>query len=98
MKLITKQILDTLPQLESNSDKSQSELKFFVKLFTPWTNWTWYIAEYNPLSGECFGLVHGFEKELGYFNLNEIAELRGIGGLKVERDRFFEPTMFNDIK
>ena len=39
-----------------------------------------------------YGLVTGFEKELGTFRLSELMENRGKLGLEIERDFFFEPT------
>lgn len=45
-----------------------------------------------------FGLVDGFEIELGYFSLSE---LEGIGGglqLPVERDRHFTPTTLKELQ
>ena len=62
-----------------------------MKFFTPDSNWTWYASEFD---GEdiFFGLVAGFEIELGYFSLSELKEARGPLGLPIERDRFFEPT------
>ena len=30
-----------------------------VKLFSPYSNWTWYIVELDPETGTCFGLVKG---------------------------------------
>lgn len=98
MKLLTKDLLKKLPSIESTANLKLSEVIVYVKLFTPWSNWTWYIAAYDPETGECFGLVIGFEKEWGYFNLHELEEIRGIGGLKVERDRWFSPIKFADLK
>lgn len=45
-----------------------------------------------------FGLVHGFEKEWGYFSLKELESVTGPHGLKIERDLYFEPTKIKDIK
>lgn len=67
-----------------------------VKLFNPSGSWTWYLTEYDPETGECFGLVDGFEEELGYFNLNEIAAIRGQFGLPVERDLHWRPRPLAD--
>ena len=39
-----------------------------------------------------FGKVVGFETELGYFSLNELAKAKGPFGLGVERDMHFKPT------
>ena len=50
-------------------------------------------------TGQCFGLVEGFEKELGYFDLTELAETTVFGGVPaVERDLFWEPRSLGEIK
>lgn len=61
------------------------------------------LAEVDPNDPEIedvifFGLVNGFELELGYFSLSE---LRSIGGglqLPIERDRNFEPTTLKELQ
>ena len=92
MKLLTKELEKKLPKLHSASEMA------LVKWFTPDANWTWYVMEYNPETGECFGLVDGFEREMGYFNLHEIEKLKGPLGLPVERDKHFEPKTFDQLK
>ena len=67
-----------------------------TKLFTPWTNWTWYVIEFDG-TDQCFGYVKGLDSEFGYFSLSELASLEGPFGLKVERDRFFSPTQVGDL-
>ena len=62
-----------------------------VKLFTPDSSWTWYVVEYDG-QDTCFGLVQGFETELGYFSLSEIKDVTGPLGLRIERDLWFRPT------
>ena len=70
-----------------------------AKLFSPYTNWTWYITELDPETGQCFGLVEGFERELGYFDLSELAETTVFGGVPaVERDLYWEPKTLGEIK
>lgn len=44
-----------------------------------------------------FGLVDGFEKELGYFSLSELESVKGPLGLKIERDLYFKPTTLKKI-
>jgi hypothetical protein len=70
--------------------KNLSEVMAPVKFFCPWSNWTWYAAEFD---GEdlFFGLVDGHEKELGYFSLKELSDLTGPMGLKIERDLHWTP-------
>lgn len=68
-----------------------------VKFFTPDSNWTWYAIEYDQ-EDTFFGLVCGFEIELGYFSLGEMWAAHGPLGLKIERDTHFEPTRLSDIR
>ncbi len=68
-----------------------------VKIFNPTGNLTWFIVEYDEASGDCFGMVHGDYREMGYFNIREIAELRGRFGLKMERDLHFTPCPVKDL-
>ena len=97
MKFITKEMIKKTPKLRSQSESSLENLTFYYKFFTPWSNWTWYVAEADYETGECFGLVEGFEKEVGYFNLNELQEISGPAGLTIERDLWFEPKKYPEI-
>ena len=45
-----------------------------------------------------FGLVSGFEVELGYFSLKELEEARGPRGLPIERDLYFQPKTLKELK
>ena len=85
MKLLTKEIREQLPALYSNEDVEDP--KAIVKFFTPFSNWTWYATEFDG-EDTFFGLVDGFDRELGYFSLSELESLGG----KVERDAWFDPT------
>jgi hypothetical protein len=38
-----------------------------------------------------YGLVSGFEVELGNFSLKELKEVKGPMGLPIERDLYYEP-------
>lgn len=71
----------------------------YVKLFTPDSNWTWYIMEFSKSDRDtCYGYVQGLESELGYFTLNELEAVHGSLGLAVERDLAFEPTRFSALQ
>jgi hypothetical protein len=67
-----------------------------ANFFTPDSNWTWYASEFD---GEdiFFGLVSGFEVELGYFSLKEMQEARGPMGLPIERDLHFNPMTLREL-
>lgn len=88
--LLTKANRKALPALYSQEDKGD-EAMVVVKFFTPWGSWAWYATEFD---GEdlFFGLVNGFEKELGYFSLAELKNYKGPLGLHIERDRYWTPT------
>ena len=52
-----------------------------------------------PETGTCFGLVQGFETELGYFSLDELAEATVFGGVPaVERDLYWQPKTLGEIR
>lgn len=97
MKLLTKALERKLPALYSQDGKGEEALAI-VKFFPPWSDWAWYGSEYDPETGEFFGVVCGQERELGYFSLKELESLRGPYGLKIERDRHFDPTPLKDCR
>ena len=95
-KLISKELLDTIPNLYDTEDIKDPLCH--VKLFTPDSNWTWYIIEVSIDENLCYGYVQGLEHELGYFNLDDIAEVKGSLGLSVEIDLSFKPTLLSVVK
>ena len=57
------------------------------------------MTEWDAETGECFGLVDGLEKELGYFSLDELAEATVFGGVPaVERDLYWKPKTLGEIR
>jgi hypothetical protein len=95
MKLLPQQIRKALPPLYSQEDKG-GEAVVHAKFFTPDSSWTWYITLFDG-EDTFFGLVDGFEKELGYFSLKELKYVRGPMGLAIERDLYFEPKPLKEI-
>lgn len=79
-----------IPKLYAN--ESVDDPLAVLKFFTPDSSWTWYLTEYDPEERLAFGLVVGHERELGYFSIEELEELRGPMGLPIERDVNFRPT------
>ena len=67
-----------------------------IKLFTPDSNFTHYVLEYDG-NDTCFVLTEGFETELGYLSLSEMRQARGGLGLRLERDLWFRPTPIRDL-
>jgi len=119
MKLLTKEIMQKLPPLYAQDGKGD-EAEVHAKLFTPDSNWTWYITEgscWVTRDGEqveipyadvkegekiddwrLFGLVSGFEVELGYVMLSELENSTGRMGLHIERDLYWNGKTIGDAK
>ena len=82
----------TMPKFyatEHNGDQAIAQYKFISVT----SGWAWYCLEFYPATRTFFGLVNGFEMELGYFSLDEMAGVPGI-----IRDRKFQPTPIGIIK
>jgi len=91
--MLTKAIETKLAKFPFRSQEKNPTPEIIVKFFQPWGAWTWYATEGQKNEEgkwEFFGLVEGFEKEWGYFNLEELQSVRGPAGLKIERDMYFE--------
>src|SRR5574338_1404898 len=100
MKLLTQEIRNRLPKIYQTDGVKLEDKTIHAKFFTPWSNWTWYVFEGEPEGDDFrfFGYVEGLESEMGYFMLSELESVRGPGGLKIERDLYFDPTPFSTIK
>lgn len=85
---------EKLPPLYSQENVDDPTVH--LKLFTPLSNFTWYITE-GSAEGEDF-ILYAFTiaafAEWGYVSLNE---LKALGPL-VERDRGFEPGPWSEVK
>ena len=97
MKLLTQEIRERLPPLYST--QTQEDPVAFVRYFHPQSKWVWVATEYSPEEKLFFGLVIGFERELGYFSLEELESIGRDGKLlPVERDLYFTPTPLSQCK
>ena len=96
-KLIPQTLLSDIPDLYET--EGQTNPLCYVKLFMPDSHWTWYIIEFSKSDRDtCYGYVHGFEDELGYFTLTELESVHGALGLSVERDLSFTPTLLSTLQ
>jgi hypothetical protein len=97
------------------SQEHEHEPLVVVKYFDPVGSWTWYATEGSPVDEDgymdtnkpkvdylFFGLVVGFEAELGYFSLHELRTakegLRGPRALPIERDVWFRPQRLSEVR
>ena len=99
-KLMTKELGDTIPAIGATDNVADYDAVLApAKLFSPYNGWTWYITEWDLETGLCFGLVEGFELELGYFDLTELAEATVFGSVPaVERDLYWQPVTIGEIR
>jgi len=99
MKLLTKELIKKIPPIYTHAESKPENVPVIVKFFTPWSNWTWYVTEGEQEGDDWrfFGYVEGFEKELGYFMLSELAGVTGPAGLKIERDIHFDDRTLADV-
>jgi len=98
MQLMTKELEEIIPAMYSDEDTKLEDKMVYAKFFTPDSNWTWWILEYDKAERLCFAMVHGLEKELGYVSVDELESVKGPLGLKVERDLHFSPQKYSDIE
>ena len=97
------------------SQEQERDPLVVAKYFDPVGSWTWYATEGSPVDEDgyydtnqpkvdylFFGLVVGFEKELGYFSLHELKTakegLRGLHALPIERDVWFREQRLSEVR
>jgi hypothetical protein len=94
MELLPESIAQQIPPLYAQEESPDPIAH--VKFFTTDSNWTWYVTEYDA-QDIFFGLVQGFEEELGYFSLHELSQGTDLMGLGIERDLHFQPTPLSQL-
>ncbi|HEY9663176.1 MAG TPA: DUF2958 domain-containing protein [Allocoleopsis sp.] len=93
--LLPPEIRAQLPPLYSQDGNSDAIA--YVKFFAPGSNWTWYASKFDG-EDTLYGLVQGFEEEMGYFSLEELETTRLPLGLTIERDLHFKPTPIAQLR
>ena len=103
--MMTKALAKKIPPIgRYQEDGEQSEtptdkLIAYVKYFSSYTRWEWYLTEANTESGMCFGLVYGFKKEWGYFHLEDLSREMFEGIVpSVERDLHWTPRSIGVVE
>ena len=96
MPLLTPALRASLPPLYGQEGAPDPIV--YARFFTPDSSWTWLATEFDPEEGRFFGLVDGFESELGYFLLEELETSRGPLGLSIERDLHFTPAPLSTLR
>ena len=98
MKLITKAVEKELAKYplysqDSKGDNAIAVCKFFLQ------GYTWYVLEAEKADNgyEFFGIIVGQYTEYGYFTISQLESVTGQWGMRVERDRGFNPTKVKDL-
>lgn len=98
MKLMTKELEEAFGKQGETESKSEEETIVLTHYFTG--SWDWWATEYNPETRIFFGLVKGFETELGYFSLDEMeaisCDVKPLGG--IERDLYWTHKSLAEVR
>jgi len=94
--LITKAIAKKAQaQFPKGSDMSQLVV---AKFFDPSGSWKWFLMNQDPDDPDyLWGIVKGFEVEVGSFSLSELSTVKGALGIGIERDLYFDPKPASEI-
>jgi hypothetical protein len=95
MKLMTKELEQRFAAVGGQDGKGGDAI-VVAKFFSCRNGWTWYATEYDPAERMFFGLVHGFEIELGSFSMAEFESIPG--PLKIERDLFWRECTLKELR
>ena len=102
MKLLTKEIKETLPALYSQDEVEDPICK--LKFFLPDAGWTWYISEGSEQEdGDWLFFTKVIspmcpDGELGYVLLSQLEQVKGSLGLPVERDLWWKTQPLSQCK
>jgi hypothetical protein len=98
MELLTAELRRCIPPLYAQEKNKDPVVH--AKFFTPDSNWTWYVTEGSEQEGDFifFGYVFGLDAEWGYFSLADLTAGRGPFNLAVERDLYFKPAPFSEVR
>lgn len=95
-KLMTGEIAKGLPRLYERDGAEDPMV--YVHYFSCVSGWDWWLTEYDPATGEAFGLVRRFATEWGYFS---VAEMEGLNRSRefavVECDERFESIPMSGV-
>lgn len=95
MHLLTEELRSRLPKLDATERDPDPTVQ--AKFFYPDFSWTWYAIEFDG-EDTFFGLVDGFERELGYFSLSELQHTCGKLGCPIERDLHVQPCRLSELR
>lgn len=97
MQLMTKAI-EKAAQARYPKGSDLEHQKIVAKFFDPTGAWTWYLTNQDSADPDyLWGIVKGFEVEIGSFSLSELQTTKVRFGLKIERDLHFTPKPAKEV-
>ena len=94
--LLTAEIKKKLPKLYATDGVKDKMV--YLKLFSPYSQWTLYVSEFDG-KDTFFGYVTGTAfPEWGYSSYSELAKSNRNGLPLIERDKYFKPKKFSQIR
>lgn len=97
MKLMTRSISEAA-QRQYPLGADMDTQKVVAKFFDPCGSWTWYLMNQDPEDPDyLWGIVSGFEVEIGSFSLSELSAYKGRLGIGIERDLNFSPIPAKEV-
>lgn len=94
MELLNKELSEELQkQYLMGSDMEQMVV---CKFFNPCGSWSWFVMNYDG-DDYLWGIVKGFETEIGSFSLSELQAYKGPLNIGIERDLYFKPMKAKDL-
>ena len=91
-RLLPREIALLIPRLYQQ-EKTPDPL-VYVRLYEPFSGWEWYLYEFDG-QDIAFGLVNGYEVELGYISMSELAQINSV---RVIRDTDFIPQPLSQVR
>ena len=76
---------------------SDMEQMVVAKYFDPVGSWKWFLMNMDKDEDYCWGIVKGFEVEMGSFTISELESIKLPFGLGIERDLHFEPMKASEV-
>jgi hypothetical protein len=98
MQLLTKDLRDELPRLNSQNHIPNEQKIAHAKFFFPIGKWTWYVMEGCEEGDDYifFGYIIALEEGFRNFRLSDLMRFETIG-LSIERDLSFKPDNIENI-
>ena len=72
---------------------SDMEQMVVAKFFDARGSWKWFLMNKGKDDDYCWGIVKGFEVEMGSFSMEELKSMQP----RIQRDLYFEPMKAKDV-